>query len=303
MYFVKMLYQQLTVPFLTDLLIECEHVGFGHPSYADGDVNCCLKWIKAAMRNSITPTQGLYICCVLGQLIHHGKFLPGYLLGSLGLETVDLILSSFERLGNISVPKTSTSYIAIVAEDLFKASSWTGPLLCIKYFCNVLDIKSMMLVVDKLSSQPYTEQQFDEHASRLLDALKHREDIMKCETYLLYLIKPCPSVKSLWELHSTMSHTFPAGVNHFSEEFLRKYGTFISINRARRPDLLQPWFWSEVPHILKEKVASPFCKGLAQQFATETKWSEEKIARLKTIILDTTFQSSDSLVSFFQRFC
>ena len=298
MYFVQMLYHQLTVHVLTDLLMECEYVGFGHPSYADGDVKCCLKWIQDAVRNSITPTQGLYICCVLGQLVDRGKFESGYLPRSLGRETVDLILSSFERLGNISLPKTSTKYIVIVAEDLFKASSWTGPLLCIKYFCNILDIKSMMLVVDKLSSQPYTEQQFDKHAFLLLNALKHCEDPMKCETYLLYLIKPCPSVKSLWELHSAMSHTFPADVNHFSDEFLRKYCTFISINRARRPDLLQPWFWSEVPHILKEKVASPFCKGLAQQFATETKWSEEKIASLKTIILDTTFQSSDTFSQF-----
>lgn len=298
MYFVKMLYQQLTVPLLTDLLIECEHVGFGHPSYADEDVKCCLKWIQDAMRNSITPTQGLYICCVLVQLIDRGKFGSGYLLRRLGRETVDLILSSFERLGNISLPKTSTRYIAIVAEDLFKASSWTGPLLCIKYFCNVLDIKSMMLVVDKLSSQRYIEQQFDEHASCVLDTLKHCEEPMKCKTYLSYLIRPCPSVKSLWELHSAMSHTFPDCVNQFSDEFLRMYSTFISISRARRPDLFQPWFWSMVPHTLKENVASPFCKGLAQQFALETKWSEEKIASLKTIILDTTFQSSDTFSQF-----
>ena len=301
MYFVQMLYHQLTVHVLTDLLMECEYVGFGHPSYADGDVKCCLKWIQDAVRNSITPTQGLYICCVLGQLVDRGKFESGYLFGSLGRETVDLILSSFERLGNISLPKTSTRYIAIVAEDIFKASSWTGPLLCIKYFCNVLDIKSMMLVVDKLSSQPYIEQQFDEHASRVLYTLKHCEEPMKCKTYLSYLIQPCPSVKSLWELHSAMSHTFPDYVNHFSDEFLRMYSTFISISRARRPDLLQPWFWSKVPHILKEKVASPFCKRLAQQFALETKWSEEKIASLKTIILDTTFQSSDTFSQFISQ--
>ena len=298
MYFVQMLYQQLTVPVLTDLLIECEHVGFGHPSYADEDVKCCLQWIQDAMRNSITPTQGLYICCVFGQLIDRGKFVSGYLLRRLGRETVDLILSSFERLGNISLPKTSTKYIATVAEDLFKASSWTGPLLCIKYFCNVLDIKSMMLVVDKLSSHRYIEQHFDEHASRVLNTLKHCEEPMKCKTYLSYVIQPCPSVKSLLQLHSAMSHTFPDLVNHFSDEFLRRYSTFISISRTRRPDLLQPWFWSKVPHILKEKVASPFCKGLAQQFATETKWSEEKIVSLKTIILDTTFQSSDTFSQF-----
>lgn len=299
MYFVQMLYHQLAVHDSPDLLIECEHVGFGHPSYSCEDVKCCLKWIHDAVRNSITPAQGLYICCVLGQLVDHGKFLSSTLLGHLRCETVNLILSSFESLGNISLPKTSTRYIAIVAEDLFRASSRTGPLLFIKCFCNVLDIQSMMLLLNKLSSQPYTEQQFDEHASLVLNALRHCYEPMKCEKYLCCVIQPCPSVRCLWNLHSTMSHTFPAFVNYFSDEFLRICYSVIS--RARRPDLLQPWFWSKVPNILKEKVASPFCEGLAQQFASETKWSEEKIASLKTVILDTTLQSCDTFSQFLSQ--
>ena len=179
MFFVQMLYHQLSVHDLTDLLIECEHVGFGHLSYLKEDVKCCLKWIQDATRDSISPTQGLYICCVLGQLVDRGKFESGYLLGSLGRETVDLILSSFERLGNISLPKTSTRYIANVAADLFKASSKTGPLLFIKYFCNVLDTQSIMLPVNKLSLHRYTEEQFDRDVCLLLDALKRCEEPMK----------------------------------------------------------------------------------------------------------------------------
>ena len=301
MFFVRMLYHQLAGHVLTDLLIECEHVGFGHPSYLDGEVKCCLKWIQDVMRNSTTPIQGLYICCVFGQLVDRGKFLSRDLAGSLGRETVDLILLAFKSLGNISLPKTSAKYIAIVAEDLFKASSWTGPLLLIKYFCNVLDIQSMMLLVNKLSLHRYTEQQFNRDASLVLNALEHCGDTLKCKTYLSYVIRPCPSVQSLWELHSGMSQTFSACVNHFSDEFLGMYCTFISFSRARRPDLLQPWFWSKVPYILKEKVASPFCRGLAQQFASETKWSEEKIASLKTIFLDTTFQSSETFSQFLSQ--
>ena len=299
MYFVQMLYHQLAGHVLTDLLIESEHVGFGHPSYLDGEVKCCLKWVQDVMRNGTTPIQSLYICCVLGQLMDRRKFLSSTLLESLGRETVDLILSSFESLGNISLPKTTTRYIAIVAEDLFKASSWTGPLLFIKYFCNVLDIQSMMQLLNKLSPQPYTEQQFDEHASLALNALKRCEEPVKWEKYLWYVIHLCPSVQCLWNLHSTMCHTFPAFINNFSDEFLRIYCTFIS--RARRPDLLQPWFWSKVPYVLKEKVASPFCKGLGQQFASETKWSKEKIASLKIIFLDTTFQSADTFSQFLSQ--
>ena len=301
MFFVQMLYHELAGHVLTDLLIECEHVGFGHPSYLLGEVKYCLKWIQDVIKDVTTPIQSLYICCVLGQLRDRGKFLSSDLTGSLGRETVDLILSAFKSLGNISLPKTSARYIAIAAEDLFKASSWTGPLLLIKYFCNVLDIQSMMLVVNKFSLHRYTEQQFNRDASLVLNALEHCEDTLKCKTYLSYVIRPCPSVQSLWELHSGMSQSFPACVNHFSDEFLGMYCTFISFSRAGRPDLLQPWFWSKVPYILKEKVASPFCRGLAQQFASETNWSEEKIASLKTIFLDTTFQSSDTFSQFLSQ--
>ena len=302
MFFVQMLYHQLAVHDLTDLLIECEHVGFGHPSYSKEDVKCCLKWIQDAMSNSITPAQGLYICCILSQLVDRGKFLsPGnasYLLERLGCKNVDLILSSFESLRNISLPKTSTRYIANVAEDLFKASSKKGPLLFIKYFCNVLDTQSIMLSVDKLSVHCYTEEKFDRDVCLLLDALKHCEEPMKCEKYLLYVIQTCPSVQCLWNLHSAMSHRFPAFVNHVTDVFLSTYCMFISISCTKRRDLLQPWFWSTVPGMLKEKIASPFCKGLAQQFASETKWSKEKIARLKTVVIDTTFQSSDTFCQF-----
>ena len=295
MYFVQMLYCQLAVHDLTELLIECEHVGCGRPSYLC-DVRCCLKWIQDAVRNSITPAQGLYICCVLSQLLSPGN--ASYLLERLGCENVDLILSSFESLRNIPLPETSTRYIANVAEDLFKASSSTGPLLFIKYFCKVLDTQSIMLPVNKLSSECYTEEKFDKDASLLLDALKHCEEPMKCEKYLWHVIQICPSVQCLWNLHSAMSHNFSAFVNHFSDEFLGMYCTFISISRAKRPNLLQPWFWSTVPDMLKEKIASPFCKGLAQQFASETKWSKEKIASLKTVVIDTIFQSSDTFFQF-----
>ena len=296
MFFIQMLYHQLTEHDLKDLLIECEHVGFGCPSYSYEDVKCCQKWIQDAVRNSITPAQGLYICCVLSQLLSPGN--ASYLLERLGCENVDLILSSFESLRNIPLPETSTRYIANVAEDLFKASSSTGPLLFIKYFCKVLDTQSIMLPVNKLSSECYTEEKFDKDASLLLDALKHCEEPMKCEKYLWHVIQICPSVQCLWNLHSAMSHNFSAFVNHFSDEFLGMYCTFISISRAKRPNLLQPWFWSTVPDMLKEKIASPFCKGLAQQFASETKWSKEKIASLKTVVIDTTFQSSDTYCQF-----
>lgn len=300
LFFVKQLYEQLgRGGDLKDLLIECEHIGFGHPTYTEEDVKSFRKWVMEISKSNPTPYQSLYMCSLLGQLVQR---VPGrsasYTCHLLGSNAADSILLSLSHCTYLALPQTSVKFIKIVAEDLFKTGSSTGCLVFIKYFCNLLDVNYVMQVADKLSSSSYIDQQFDKQAPDVLNSLKRLKNATWCSRYSYFVINCSPSVPSLWKLYQIMSVIFPSLVHSLGEEYARVYNKFISESRARKADLLQPMFWGQVPVNLKEKLANPFCKALANQIATETTFSKEKLASLKSICLDANLQSSDCFHGF-----
>ena len=300
MFFVKMLYQELANGGdLKELLIECEHIGFGHPGYAVEDVKWFLKWIEDMMSNRRTPYQGVYVCSLLGQFVERARnWTAGYTCSSLKKKAVDSILLSCLCGPYAALPQSSKRFIKIVAESLFEAGSSEGCLQFIKYFCNVLDVNYVMQVADKRSSLSYSEHQFDQQVAGVLDSLKRLKDPNNFSRYSFHVIRCCPSISCLWNLHQMMSFHFPTWVHSLTEEFTSIYCKFISCSRTRKPDLLHPLFWCQVPGNMKEKLASPFCKALADQIVSETTWSKERVASLKTIVFDSSLHSSDQFHHF-----
>ena len=289
-FFIKQLCQKLeNGGDLKELLMECEHIGFGHPSYEIGDVKKFLKWFEDAIGNSCTPYQGIFFCSLLGQLVDQGRNWPApYTCNLLGREFANSILLSFDRCPYLALPQRSTRFIEKVAEELFKAGSSKGCLLFIKYFCNHLDANYVMQVVDKLSSQTYIENQFEEHVSLLLTSLKKLTNRAICTMYSSYVVKSSPTIRCLWNLYYSFSLCFPDLVQSLTKDFSEIYGKFISRNRRRKPDLLDPIFWSQVPENLKNELASPFCNALADHVRLENtwSWSQENLVRLKAIAVD-----------------
>ena len=289
-FFIKQLCQKLeNGGDLKELLMECEHIGFGHPSYEIGDVKKFLKWFEDAIGNSCTPYQGIFFCSLLGQLVDQGRNWPApYTCNLLGREFANSILLSFDRCPYLALPQRSTRFIEKVAEELFKAGSSKGCLLFIKYFCNHLDANYVMQVVDKLSLQAYREDHFQEHVSLLLTSLKKLTNRAICTVYSSYVVKSSPTIRCLWNLYNSFSLCFPDLVQSLTKDFSEIYGKFISRNRRRKPDLLDPIFWSQVPENLKNELASPFCNALAHHVRLENtwSWSQENLVRLKAIAVD-----------------
>ena len=301
-FFIKLLFQKLeNGGDLKELLMECEHVGFGHPSYQTAAVKQFLKWFEDAIDNSCTPYQGIFFCSLLGQLVDRGRNWPAdYTCSLLGRTLADSILSSIARCPYLALTQSSTRFIETVAEELFKAGSSKGCLLFIKYFCNHLDANYVMQVVDKLSSQTYTGNQFKEHVSLLLTSLEKLTDRTICTMYSSYVVKSSPTIQCLWNLYDSMSLYVPDLVQSLTKDFSEIYCKFISLSRGRKPDLLDPIFWSQVPENLKNELASPFCKALADQVCLENTWSgsQEKHARLKAIAVDRRLHSSNDFRHF-----
>ena len=299
-FFVKRLCQALVNgDDLKELLIDCEHIGFGHPSYAPEDVKHFLKWVQDTAGNFRTPYQAVFLCSLLGQLVERSRnWKAGHTCCFLGEKCCDLILSSFGSCPYKELPRSSLKFIKIVAEDLFKIGSSSGCLLFIKYFCNLLDANYVMHVVNKLSSQTYTDYQFDQDVIVLLRSLKGLNDRAICTRYLSHVVCCSPSTRCLWNLYNNISFFHPGMLEFLTKEFLSVYDKFISRGRAKKPDLLNPLFWSQVPESLQDKLASLFCKALAAQVRSETEWSKERLLALQVITVDTRLYSSGDFRQF-----
>ena len=295
-FFIKMLYGELdNGDNLNELLIECEYLKFGHPGYVVDDVKQhFFKWVQNGAGTCCTPYQAVFLCSLLGQLVERGRnWKAAYTCSFVGKKCCDLILSSFGRCPYSILPQSSLKFIKVVAEDLFKTGSSTRCLLFMKYFCSVLDVNYVMQIVNKLSSQPYTERQFDQDVPLLLESLAILSDRTSCSRYLSFIIGCSPTVHCLWNLYNLMPGSLSDVLESLTKEVLNVYNKFISRSRIKL-DLLDPIFWSMVPGNLKEKLSSHFYKALTDQILSETAtWSKDRVARLMAIAVDVPFHSSD----------
>ena len=300
MFFVQQLYHTLGKGSdLKEMLIECEHVGFGHPGYAMGDIDSFLQWVVENVNKTPNSYQSVYLCSLLGQFVQRVRsWSAWHTCDVLGQRTANHLLLSLGCCSYKPLPKSSIGFIKNVAEDLFKAGSSTGCLLFIKVFCNLLDVNFVMQVADKLSSQSYTEQQFHQQVPSVLESLTRLKDLDTCKRFCCYVIYHCPNTQCLWNLYRAVSSCLPTLVQSLVDDFSSVYCKFISRRRARKPDLLLSPFWSQVPENLKEKLANPFCKELIEQISAETSWSQERLDSLTSIVLDARLQSADM----FRRF-
>ena len=300
LFFVKRLYHLLGKGCdLKEMLIECEHVGFGHPSYAETDVESFIHWVSEILiKTSTTPFQRVYICALLGQFVSRVRSWSAWsACNLLGKRAADQLLSSFGCCSHKTLLQSSIKFIKIVAEDLFKAGSSTGSLTFMKVFCSLLDVNYVIQVADKLSSQSYTEQQFDKQVPIVLDCLTRLRDVDSSRKFCCYVIHLSPSVQCLWNLYHKISR-HPNLLQTLGDEFVSVYCKFISRRRARKPDVLQPSFWSEVPKNLTEKLARPFCEALTEQISSETNWHQATLDSLTAIALDARLQSEDQFYRF-----
>ena len=295
-FFIKQLCQKLeNGGDLKELLMECEHIGFGRSSYDKENVKTFFKWFEDAIDNSRTPSLGIFFCSLLGQLVDQGrKWTALYTCNLLEKKFAYSILLSFDRCPYLALPQSSTRFIEKVAEELFKAGSSKGCLLFIKYFCDHLDANYVMQVADKLKLKADTEAHFQRDVSLLLTSLKKLTDRAICTMYLCYVVKSSPTIQCLWNLYNSIFLCFPDLVQSLTKDFSEIYGKFISRKHKGKPDLLDPIFWSQVPENLKNELASPFCNALADQVRLENtcSWPQEKLVRLKAIAVDRRLHSS-----------
>lgn len=296
-YFIKMLYHLLGKDFdLKEMVIECEHVGFGHPSYALTDIDSFVQWVVEVIDKTPSPSQSVYICSLVGQFAHRMRSWSA--CGMLEEKAADQLLFSFSCCSHKALPQSTIRFIKVVAEDLFRAGSSTGFLMFIKVFCNLLDVNYVFQVSDKLSSRAYTDQQFLKQLPGVLDSLRRLEGLDSCRRLSCYIIHHSPSVQCLWNLYHEISSRLPNLEQSLVGDFSNIYCKFISRRGARKPDLLHSSFWRQVPQKLTEKLANPFCKALTEQILSETNLPQANLDGLTAIVQDARLQSADQFSQF-----
>jgi len=292
LFFVKSLYHLLgRGSDLKEMLIECEHVGFGHPSYVEADIDSFIQWVVEVTNKRPSPDQSVYICSLVGQFVYRMR--SWSVCDMLGKEAADQLLFSLGCSSHKALPQSTIKFIKVVAEDLIKAGSSTGCLMFIKVFCNLLDVDSVFVVADKLSSQAYTEQQFDKQVPGVVESLRRLKDANTCRRLSCYVIQRSPSVQCLWKLYNKMSSQLPNLEQNLVDDFSNVYCKFISRRGAKKPNLLQSSFWRQVPNDLMEKLANPFCKALTEQILSPINSPQANPNSLVDIVQDVRLQSAD----------
>ena len=292
LFFVKLLYRLLgRGSDLKEMLIECEHVGFGHASYTEADIDSFVQWVVEVADKSPSPDQSVYICSLVGQFVHRMR--SSSACDMLGKKAADKLLFSLGCCSHKALPQSTIKFIKLVAEDLFRAGSSAGCLMIIKFFCNLLDVDSVFVLADKLLSQAYTEQQFDKQVPGVLDSLRRLKDLNTCRRFSCYVIHHSPSVQCLWNLYNKMSSQLPNLEQSLVDDFSKVYCKFISRRGARKPNLLHSSFWRQVPKDLMEELANPFCKALTEQILSPTNLPRANLDSLVDIVQDVRLQSAD----------
>lgn len=296
LFYVKWLYQKLSRGGdLKEVLMECEHVGFGHPSYSEKDIRIFFHWVVESTGGNMSDYHCVYLCSLLGQFVSRVRTISAeYCCRMLEDKVIDRLLSRLELCSFEALPKSTSDFIKIVAEHLFKRGSSKGYLIFIKIFCNLLNLEFVMQVADTLSPKSYTDNQFDRQVPGVLESLNRIRDIDSRKRFFSYVIKHAPSIECLWNLFNLMLQRCPELLCFLEEEFTSFYLNFILPQRARKLDFLQPCFWSVAPEKLKDKLASPFCEVLVEQITSGTTSTQERLDNLRNIALDPRLQSADT---------
>ena len=289
LFYIQMLYSRLEEGCdLKAILIECEHVEFGHASYLREDISVFFDWIKYVLKVGIKFSQAAFLCSLLGHFVKRlGSTLT---LGScMSEKSADWLLSGLKLCFKYNLPTSSLSHIALVSSNLFEAGSRKDCLSFVTYFCHLLD---MDFVIKKARKYQlfYTEKMFEASVADAVDRLKWIQATDDCTSLLMFILSRVPSIACLWNLHQLISSSFPRLLDALSTKFQESFCGFIS--RSRKPDLLEVDLWYKTPPTLKKPLADIYCKALMEQVSSKASWTKENLENLKTLALDKHLQSS-----------
>lgn len=135
LFYVKWLYQKLSRGGdLKEVLMECEHVGFGHPSYSEKDIRIFFHWVVESTGGNMADYHCVYLCSLLGQFVSRVRTISAeYCCRMLEDKVIDRLLSRLELCSFEALPKSTSDFIKIVAEHLFKRGSSKGYLIFINF--------------------------------------------------------------------------------------------------------------------------------------------------------------------------
>ena len=291
LFYIQMLYSRLEEGYnLKAILIECEHVEFGHASYSREDRSVFFYWIKDVLKGGLKFSQAAFLCSLLGQFVKSVGFT--LTLGRyMSEKSADCLLSSLKLCFKCDLPTSSLSHIERVACNLFEAGSRKDCLSFVTYFCHLLDVNFVIKEAGKYQLS-YAEKMFDTSVADAVDHLKLIHATDDCTSLLMFILLGVPSIACLWNLYHLISSSLPQLMDALSTKFQESFSRFISPSRARKPDLLEVDLWSKTPPTLKKPLADIYCKALMEQINSKASWTKENLENLKTLALDKHLQSS-----------
>lgn len=265
-HFVKMLYENIDSygHNLKELMIECDHVGFGHPSYRIKDRQTFFEWVETSIKSDqFSPYRSAFICALLGQYSKRLEF-KLYLRRELsgGMASADSLRYNLGHCPSNVLAHRSLDAIKDIDVNLLEASSAFNGLGYILTFGHLFESDVVLRRADDLRV-PFNPKEFDSTATeiflRALPNFPHKEDKIEISRYI---VKHAPNVDSLWTIYRLLNED-PQQQPLREEVFVDKFKDFL--NKRSKLDFIEPDVWKTTPTGLKPKIAVPFCDALLDQ--------------------------------------
>ena len=298
-FFVKMLYSSVRNGFnLKELLIECEHVHFGHPSFNYRDVDEFKYWVWDNLRPDLKDCQGAFLCALLAQFLNRLK--RETLWSFLCPAHADYLLKSLAQCSKDELPASALKNIKEISWYLLQRGTNFDCLSYIACFGNLLEARYTIQEAERLPN-PHTEKHFNQVAADALvrlGMLTSREDF---ERLTSFIISRVPSFDCLWVFYALLEPCKFGLTEAALAAFSRSFQVILS--RPRRPILLDPTgvVWHSTPKGAMRKIlADPFCEVLVEELKKECYMNQEKLEIMKTFVIDEDLQSSKHLPQIFE---
>ncbi|XP_001629791.2 uncharacterized protein LOC5509270 [Nematostella vectensis] len=284
-FFIKMLYDETKYMNTSwELLIKCEHVGFGSLYYGQKQLDKFAEWLTKEVEQGLSYHQSCLICVLLYQLVSNQfyRYKRTIVLSTIVKKrTVDTILESLQSCPKDYLPDSSIESLKWVSNNLHRASSKTTRLHYINNFLSTLGVD---IVLDFCTSHEMEkETEFDSIVSRILERLAVCEEKNATKMFA-YLIDKAPALSSLWKLHVALQSNATSCTDLFLKKIRELFAWY------KKPNLLEVDFWQQVPTGLKEALAVEFCHQLARQMKDSTRRAEQKTDIVITYLLDRDLQ-------------
>ena len=310
-YFVELIYQQLVNAKLTvDVALqEYDLIAFGHAQFRYDERVKLYNWATNLSQETLDCYCSLFICYVLctfyyqaGKCTVQGQYIVGEVADKLVYSMSTWDREEFDRRVQKGAQENAKEMIYVLVSD----GTSRGWLTFCSWFCHLFDADFVLNITDYLA-QTYkdvklSDKGLDNCINTALSKLENLKNAVDTGRYVKYLVKRAQSVSILWRLYDWCQEKLPTLAKQEIKTFGKIFQKMIGPERhLRQQEVLDVQVWSRVPEALRDELADPFIKSVAERVPYVKTWNQERLHGLWKVMLDKKLQKCEDFSKILQH--